>query len=206
MHLIFRLIKTLLLLAVETPKRRRERTASSYYAWGDTTRQRQAMHDWFADQRHPLPHDLPTNGGGMMLTRGRWVLDAGGEGTGRHEQRDDGQLSLGYGQGRLDAGFMLVKTRWLRVFPLAGIGGAGGGVEFQPTGDDAPPIETNVGTFTVNGGLGIDLTLRVWRVGLMIGMRLGYNYNVIHNGDALPTDGPFFRIVIGPRLFFSTDG
>lgn len=143
---------------------------------------------------------LPKNAGGALLTFGRAVVDTGGMGVGGE--------SFGYGQGHLGLGYMLARTRFFRVYPLITVGGVGAGGKSstpQPgeAGDTAPATGVGAAIFTV--GLGVDFTLKLWRLGLVVGVRAGYQlaFGSSEGGDGqghLPPSGPFFRVIAGPGL------
>jgi len=183
---------------------RRQRTASlaGYAILRDTTLASSAVQSWLETERMPGAPPLQGGGGGALITTGRLVIESSGSGSGSVRQTESGTSSLGMGQGAFDLGMILLQKRWLRVYPLVGVGGMGGGVAVRGDGERAPG-STGWGSLLWRGGVGIDLTLRLWRVGVMVGLRLGYQSAAFHvqqgeGPDMAAPGGWFFRVVAGP--------
>lgn len=181
------------------------RTLMGYYAIEDTSYTRQAVQAWLAEQDIPAPERLRGGGGGMTASWGRLLLDAGGSGMGDTQTTGGKQYSFGGGQGYFAVGVALVKRRTLRIYPLIGIGGLGGGLDVK---DGAAGVQAGRGKGSGWGaglwttGFGIDFVPGIWRLGLLFGLRVGYNYGLISAqvGDGRnihPPTGPYVRLVIG---------
>lgn len=190
----------------EQPRPRRRNSIGGFGAVEDLAHVENNLKMALARQDQAFPAQMEGGGGGLHIARGRVLLEAGGSGAGADE---DG-LSLGYGTGYCNAGLVLFDNGFLRIFAMAGPGGSGGGYDLQPgdaEGDEEAESESiGWGAVLVNGGIGVDITLRLWRIGLMVGVRAGYNYPVmtVESGtDASfePPVGPYFRFVFGPRFF-----
>lgn len=184
---------------------RRQRTASlaGYATLRDTTLASSAVRSWLETESAPGTPPLQGGGGGALITTGRLVMESSGSGSGSVRQTESGTSSLGVGQGAFDLGVILFQKRWLRVYPLVGVGGMGGGVAARGDGERAG--STGWGSLLWRGGVGIDLMLRLWRVGVMAGLRLGYQSAALHvqQGDGPDMAAPggwFFRVVAGPFI------
>ena len=173
-------------------------SVSAYYALEQSTSDMDTVQRWLRD--HDIDPDTSTQGGGggMLWSVDRLVVDVGGQGAGSDDTETG---SFGYGVGHVSAGIALYNGRWLRIYPLVGIGGMGAGLE-RTADDEAEAESSGWGTMLVNGGLGLDFTLRLWRIGLVVGLRMGFYAGLV---GALETEeqpsGPFFRVIVGPRLF-----
>lgn len=181
------------------------RTLMGYYAVEDTSCTRQAAEAWLAEQDIPAPGKLRGGGGGMTTSWGRLLLDAGGSGLGDQVTSGGRTYSFGAGQGHLAVGVALVKRRTLRIYPLIGIGGLGGGADHKDTvtsGATSRGKGSGWGGALWTTGFGIDFMPGIWRLGLLFGLRAGYNYGLISAqvGDGRnvhPPTGPYVRLVIG---------
>ncbi|GIV81274.1 MAG: hypothetical protein KatS3mg051_0628 [Anaerolineae bacterium] len=188
-----------------TPSERPKRgaTLAGYTALQDTTLRLADIRPWLEGMGVPGAAPLRGGGGGALLTAGRLALEGSGSGSGGVHETESGSASYGMGQGALDLGVMLVQKRFLRIYTLAGVGGMGGGVALRPREGKSTPDSTGWGSLLLRGGIGIDLRLPLWHVGLMVGLRLGYQSAAFHvqqgEGPELPAPtGWFFRVVTGP--------
>lgn len=173
---------------------------TGYYAAEDLAPLRLAVTEWLERYDIVYKSELASGGGGATFSRGRLVFDAGGGGFG-DKPHGDSTLTFGGGHGNIGAGIALIQNRMLRVYPLVGIGGIGGGVE-NP-GTDVPSGGWYSTFFTT--GFGVDLRLMLWRVGVLLGVRIGYRHEVMNaqfaDGVAFEQPrGPFIRFVIGPYV------
>lgn len=189
----------------ESPRLRN--SIGGYYALEDPAEFIEKTRSWFKGEGYGVaPKDIIGGGGGMLSTRGRIVIDAGGGGGGGEAQNDAGEVSMGYGNGYGDVGIVLVQTRFFRIYPLVGIGAAGGGMGGRKPGEEETH-SASWGALVTNVGIGIDFTVRLWRVGVTVGLRFGRYTSLASmqtgEGDFIePPDGPFFRVLIGPRILF----
>lgn len=189
---------------VATPERsKRQAALAGYTALQDTTLRLADVRPWLEGMGVPGAACLRGGGGGALLTAGRLALEGSGSGSGGIHQAEGKTASYGVGQGALDLGVMVVQKRFLRVYPLIGVGGMGGGVSVRSSEGEGASDSTGWGSLLLRGGIGIDLVLRVWRVGVMIGLRVGYQSAAFHvqqgEGPELPAPtGWFFRVVTGP--------
>ncbi len=189
------------------PESRREDMAreslADYITVHDTALAAQAVQSWLAALNLPGAHEMRASGGGALITSGRLVMDGSGYGGGSGRQTLAGDTACGVGQVAFDLGLILFRNRWLRIYPLLGVGGMGGGATCQPPAGSDGRCGTQWAALLLRGGVGLDLTLRVWRVGLLIGFRFGYQSASRHlqcgNGPEIGVpEGPFFRVVVGP--------
>jgi hypothetical protein len=155
------------------------------------------------------PEVTRPSGVGFVATAGRLVIDSGGSGTGGAIPRGGRTFSYGSGQGQISAGLALINTRRLRIYPLVGLSGSGGGTgdrALEPGDEESAPAESRGwGCAQATVGVGIDLLLSFWLFHVLIGLRAGTGYELFNlqvgSGDAVGTQsGPFFRVVIGGGL------
>ncbi len=187
----------------ERPKRRA--TLTGYTTLHDNALRLTDVRPWLEEMGVPGAAPLRGGGGGALLTAGRLTLEGSGCGSGGVHEAEGKAASYGVGQGALDLGMVLVQKRFLRVYTLAGVGGMGGGVSLRPEGGEGAPTNTGWGSLLLRGGIGIDLVVRIWRVGVMVGLRAGYQSAAFHvqqgEGPELPAPtGWFFRVVAGPLV------
>ena len=83
------------------------------------------------------------------------------------------------------------------------LGGMGGGATCATEAGASERCGTQWIALLLRGGAGIDLILRVWRVGVLVGFRFGYQSASCHlqygDGPEIGApEGPFFRVVGGP--------
>jgi len=91
-----------------------------------------------------------------------------------------------------------------RIYPLLGVGGGGGGGDIEAETDKEgelsegayPAEQPGYGMF--NAGLGMDLTLRFWRLSLFAGLRVGVGIQVGQASAIVPK--PFLRVITGSNL------
>ena len=130
-----------------------------------------------------------------------------------------------WGRGRASSvGLILYQNRYVRIYPLVGAGGMGGGMADQsaavgdngesadPRADEAAPDSSDDKTDSpmwfmvlLHAGLGIDVTLPLWVFKLVIGVRIGLQSDPISvqiggGQTAIPTSGPFVRVITGLRF------
>lgn len=166
--------------------------------------------NWFAHNGvDPLTTEDPGGGGGggFMMQRGRFVMNIGGSGQGYRRESAEKEASLGSGLGYADAGYVVLRNRHLRIFPLIGGGGLGGraSVVDRSSLDDAHREKESIGTAAMefHVGLGIDFMLPLGRRRFVIGVRLGYRLvNLEINRDPARSFDPhangfFWRSIIG---------
>jgi hypothetical protein len=185
----------------ERPKRRA--TLTGYTTLRDNTLRLADIQPWLEGMGVPGAAPLRGGGGGALLTAGRLTLEGSGSGSGGMHETEKGSASYGMGQGALDLGVMLVRKRFLRIYTLAGVGGMGGGISLRAREGKGAPDSTGWGSLLLRGGIGIDLMLPLWNLGLMVGLRVGYQSAAFHvqqgEGPELPAPtGWFFRVVAGP--------
>ena len=165
---------------------------------------------WFAHHGvDPLTDEDPGGGGGggFMMQRGRFVANIGGSGQGYRRESAEKEATLGGGLGYIDAGYIVLRNRHLRIFPLIGSGGLGSGASIidRSSLDDAHREEESIGTAAAEFhiGLGIDFMLPMGRRRLVLGVRLGYRLvNLELNRDPARSFDPnangfFWRSIIG---------
>jgi hypothetical protein len=176
---------------------------ADYITVHDTALAAQAVQSWLAALNLPGAQEMRGSGGGALITTGRLVIDGNGYGGGSGRQTPTGDTTCGMGQLALDLGLILFRNRWLRIYPLLGVGGMGGGATCQPPAGADGRCGTQWAALLLRAGVGLDLTLRLWRVGVFIGFRFGYQSASRHlqwgNGPEIGApEGPFFRVVGGP--------
>ena len=181
----------------------KDKTRAGYVTVQDTTLATQAVQSWLAKMNMPGVQTMHGGGGGALVTAGRLVIDSSGYGGGNGLQTPAGDVSYGVGQGAFDLGMIWFRNRWLRIYPLLGVGGMGGGASCQTQDAADERCGTQWGAALLRGGVGLDVTLRVWRVGVLIGFRFGYQSASWHlqcgDGPEIGApEGPFFRVVAGP--------
>ena len=180
-----------------------QESVAGYVTVQDTTLAAQAVQSWLAALGMPGVQEMHGGGGGALISAGRLIIDSSGYGGGSGRQTPAGDTACGVGQGAFDLGMVLFRNRWLRIYPLLGVGGMGGGATCQPPAGSDGRCGTQWVAMLLRGGVGLDLTLRVWRVGLLIGFRFGYQSASRHlqcgDGPEIGApEGPFFRVVGGP--------
>jgi hypothetical protein len=156
---------------------------------------------WLAQQGYELSEPPQGGGGGLLVTRGKVVIDASGAGAGG---TDDNEKSYGYGHGNLNLGYIVARSRWFRIFPLLGVGGGGGGgaleVETGEGGEssqDAASVE-RPGFAWFNTGVGMDVMFRFWRLSFFAGLRVGVAIQLSQARGIAPR--PFLRAITGSSL------
>ena len=63
------------------------------------------------------------------------------------------------------------------------------------------------GALVLNAGIGLDLSLKIWRLRWSVGLQMGTNVNVFSLQRGLerefrPPSGLYVRLLVGPKLFF----
>jgi hypothetical protein len=152
------------------------------------------------------------NGGGMLSKRGKLLIDSEGGGGGYLGEAGAHHIAYGGGFGFLNVGY-LIKTGWLRVYPLVGIGGGGMGLSLSeksaiPPGEPlAPPenrVDAGMGGMMLNTGLGLEVKIG-GRLALVVGLRIGYMHRLVTFGDQhVPGalgNRPYLRFTIGGGWF-----
>ncbi len=196
---------------------------TGYSAWPIVGSVRQMLVDWLTEQGVSVPAYLKGEGG-STITLGRLVLDGSGQGSGHTVEQDGRTITVGAGAGEVAVGLILYQNRFVRVYPLVGAGGMGGGTGEPPRLDDASanapevPADESEGDaprsktdtpmwfmILLHAGLGIDLTLPLWVFKLVIGVRVGLQSDPISvqiGGGQAATgcSGPFFRVITGLRF------
>ncbi len=196
-------------VSVTPPEERRKRRLSlaGYAALRDTALDLPGIRAWLEGMGVPGAAPLRGGGGGALLTAGRLTLEGSGSGSGGVHEAEGKAASYGVGQGALDVGMMLVQKRFLRVYTLAGVGGMGGGVSLRPREGKGTPDSAGWGSLLLRGGIGIDLIMRVWHVGVTVGLRAGYQSAAFHvqEGEGPEIAAPrgwFVRVVAGPLVAY----
>lgn len=178
-----------------------------YVALDDHSELAERTKSWLYSQELPaLPQDFAGGGGGSLQTRGRLIIEGGGSGAGADALAPTGEkVGAGVGQGHGNVGLILLRTRFFRVYPLVGMGGAGGGAGV--TSGDGAKTETTPFWFagSVHSGIGIDFTLTLGPIELFVGVRAGYQVNLgsvqFGGGDYFePLEGTFVRGAAGLRI------
>jgi hypothetical protein len=190
---------------VTTADRRKTHVSVGGYALLDHA---EPSHTMLLKHGEPPSAEMEGGGGGALISVGRLVIDGGGSGAGDTRESATHEVSVGYGQGHISSGVILFENRFLRLYPLAGIGGVGGGIDRTPTAGangSGDSTEIGWGGGALEIGLGLDLTLKLWRIGLTVGVRAGYQYGILgisrgSEEDFEPPTGPFVRVIFGPRL------
>ncbi len=178
---------------------------AGYVTVQDTALAAQAVRSWLAEIAMPGVKTMRGGGGGALITAGRLVMDSSGYGGGSGRQTSAGDMWYGVGQSAFDLGAIVFQNRFLRIYPLLGVGGMGGGATCAPEAGVSERCGTQWIALLLRGGAGIDLILRVWRVGVLVGFRFGYQSASCHlqygDGPEIGApEGPFFRVVGGPFL------
>ena len=130
------------------------------------------------------------NGGGFSGRAGRFLIETGGSGGGTLKNENGYQLAAGSGQGGVNLGFVLKGGSGLRIYPLVGIGGQGGGFSVKDETGKAL-VNSGLADFIYNAGLGIDFKIG-WRVGFIFGVRIGFDAP-LNTGQHIP----FTRYIVG---------
>ena len=134
--------------------------------------------------------DYVANGGGFYGRAGRFLVETGGSGGGTLKNENGYQLAAGGGQGGVTMGFVLKGGSGLRIYPLIGIGGQGGGFSVKDETGKAL-VNSGMGDFIYNAGLGIDFKIG-WRIGFIFGVRIGFDAP-LSTGQRMP----FTRYIVG---------
>jgi hypothetical protein len=178
-----------------------------YAKLAETDSSRQDVNHWLAAEDHPQADQWHGGGGGGVVTVGRVVIDGQGSGGNDTYRSRTHQIETNGGQGAMQIGVLLLDTAFVRVYPLAGIGGTGGGVSLTPlaSNNGAEPHRTGWFALLVSGGIGVDFRLPFWWLAVWIGLRVGYQlpaFNVqLGEGEEIGAHPrPFFRILMGTGL------
>jgi hypothetical protein len=193
--------------AVDKPKeKKRKSSIGGYYTLLEAPAlDKEIVHASLESQGFVISQDLEQGGGGgMLLQRGRLVVDTGGAGT---SGEDVNGRSYEFGGGQLGLGLIFIQTGFMRVYPLVGVGGVSFSGELpQASGDEAEVADSaqaGAGAGLVTAGLCVDFRLKFWRFSVMVGLRMGFGAVL---GAAIPGTGvssrSFFRVVVGPALGF----
>lgn len=181
----------------DTPKARGGWGATGYYAVEDTSRLRLAVCDWMERRSGTHACNLSSGGGGATLPLGPLLVDASGGGMGDRYHAKPASHEFGGGFGDMSVGLPLIRTRALRVYPLVGFGGMGGGL--KEYGESGPGWLSAF--FTT--GIGIDLRIKLGWVGVLVGLRMGYRHEIANmqfgeGPEFEQPGGPFVRFIVGP--------
>jgi hypothetical protein len=209
-------------LMLTTRSRRKTQRGSGYgfFMFGPASKNVAAINALLRSEDRPqvTGHSFVFGGGGGRQ-RGR--LRIGGEGEGGGEAVIDGErrTAFGHGNGGPTLSYELVRLGGLRIYPIVGFGGAGGGVMSSEL--SAPKTGTALG----GGGplffAGLHIEITIGKFGnlghLVAGVRAGYRARtmntlqrtVLHDGQAVETStinmsqsqsaGTFFRFIVGHR-------
>ncbi len=162
-----------------------------------------------------------TLGGGGLAVRNNFVL--GGEGhallqSAKTQAGEQFRTSVMGGYGMFDAGYQVVHTRHVAIYPLLGIGGGGITLSIRQRAtldfndvlvDPGRGVQLTNGELLVGGALGADWLISSGnRGGFMLGLRAGYNYapleadwrfgeNNVAGGPQSGLTGAYVRVSIG---------
>ncbi len=190
----------------EVQKRPAGASVSGYYAAVDTLMSQEKMLAKLDAQGYRFSEAPQGGGGGLMVTLGKAVIDSSGAGM---SGVDDDQDPFGYGQGTLNLGYVVAQNRLFRLYPLVGIGGAGGGIAVKPQEDaeddaaGAGEKPDRPGAFVVSAGVGLDVSVRVWRASLLGGLRVGLILEIAQPLNL--TVKPRLQVITGTGLHFTDD-
>lgn len=137
---------------------------------------------------------IGTKGGGSFYQAGNWLIGADGSGGDSTEARADKTYENSGGEGFFSIGYLLLR-RWLRVYPLVGIGGGGFSMDIKSsTGALEQEDAVDIGGAMLLVGIGFELWLtRRW----FIGFRFGQVFPLMMEGE--PRSGPlvYWRGLMG---------
>jgi hypothetical protein len=184
---------------LEEEERAERFSIGSYYAPIELPSSREEMQLELAQQGYELSEPPQGGGGGLLVTRGKVVIDGSGAGAGG---TDDNEKSYGYGHGSLNLGYIVARSRWFRIYPLLGVGGGGGTIEVETdeggeSSQDATSAE-RPGFGWFNAGVGMDVMFRFWRLSFFAGLRVGAAIQLSQARGITPR--PFLRVITGSSL------
>ncbi len=149
--------------------------------------------------RAEMQATAPEFGGGMYAASDQKLYDMDGGGGGITQRTGHYTLSAGGGGGMFNAGRMFhIGRRRLYIYPLVGVGGGGDGVVlYQQTA-----LQYVAGGGGLYGRLGFGVDYRLGRrlgsrYGLILGLRVTYERNIIGTGRRAPR----IRFIIGLGRF-----
>lgn len=178
--------------------------SGAYYLLAEDVPPQEVLSDWLDENDLPPVNQWSSNGGGATVSVGRVVIDAHGSGGGDDYHTPKYEVQAGGGQGSLSVGYLLVDMPFVRVYPLVGLGGTGGGLELHPVASNNGNRPHHSGWFALllRGGIGAEFTVALWRLRLYLTLRAGYFvpiFDVImgEGGDTSRLPRPFFRIALG---------
>ncbi len=178
--------------------------SGAYYLLAEDSPPQAVLSQWLDESDLPPVNQWHSNGGGATVSVGRIVIDAHGSGGGDDYQTPKYEVEAGGGQGSLSVGYLLIDTPFVRVYPLVGLGGTGGGLDLTPeaSNNGHRPHQSGWFALLLRGGIGAEFTLTFWRLRLYLTLRAGYFvpvFDVIlgEGGDTSRLPRPFFRIALG---------
>jgi hypothetical protein len=136
----------------------------------------------------------PASGGGILGRRGRLIIEGGGLGGGALQREGDYLVQVAGAGGGVSLGLLPRKGSRLRIYPLVGIGGGGGGISVRQD-KGATVLSSGLADVSYHVGIAVDLVIG-WRLGLMVGARIGLASPIIGAKFA-----PFVRFVGGAGWF-----
>ena len=195
------------------PQRTAPKVAFGVYAkLAETDQSQQDANRWLAVENYPQAEQWRGGGGGGVVTVGKVVIDGHGAGGGDSYRSRNHEIETGGGHGAMQLGVLLIDTPFIRVYPLVGIGGTGGGVSLAPVASNngSEPHRTSWIAMLVSGGIGADFRLPLGWLNVWIGLRAGYqvptfNVQIGEGVEVGVQPRPFFRILLGTGLVPPTD-
>jgi|GEM_PF-5056191 len=158
-------------------------------------------------------------GGGGGMQRGRWRIGGEGEGGGEAVNLGGKRTAYGSGGGGPTLSYEVVRSGGLRIYPIIGLGGAGGGLMSSDVSAPKTGTALGGGGAMLVAGVGIEITLGKFgdRGRLVAGVRLGYRVKTFNgwqrtalqdgqpvevgaaNIEAAHSAGTFWRFIVGMR-------
>lgn len=153
----------------------------------------------------PLDTFLTSGGGGGTIRKNGVYIGGSGQGGGNLLMETEQFVSAGGGSGSMDIGYMIRPVGWLRFYPFFGVGGAGNGIIATELSDDEPsqPIMTDDTITTsqiefLSALVGVGFEVKIGgRVGLTLGMRLGWWQPLLTSKQAANKGRPYVMPIVG---------
>ncbi len=177
---------------------------AGYYSFGFRENDSEAMRPELEEKGYPVVDTgyVVNGGGGYKYLNDHLIIGGTGEGGGDAITSGKYSIVSGNGSGFGFLGYVLRPFRWIRVYPLIGVGGGGGKqMVFEPQENNPyiPPKNLDdavtgemVDPLLVVIGIGVELRLG-W---LMIGGHFGYRQSPF-NSPGTPEKRAYIRMIAG---------
>jgi hypothetical protein len=180
-----------------------------YFSLGQDTIDSSTASYKFAARGLPVINGSYTavGGGGYRDVSDRLLVGGMGEGGGEVLNGNDFKVDSGGGSGFSVIGWILRPLPFMRIYPLVGVGGGGGGVSMIDETDSGATLQkqlmVSTGGMRILTGIGAELRIG-WRYGFIIGIQAGYRFADMSYeipGATGASAVPFRRVTMGVGKF-----